>query len=189
MPLKDFSFWSGGADRANNCTDEDFDSIEGMFEELYPEGMTDTEINDFFWFGFDTIAQHLGYENEEDFDRKRDPDYIDDDDLEEYISDWFIDFLDTVKENEGTDGLMYLLVDFFNEEYFEICETPEQRQDAADADHYPDWLGELAYKCMSEYDASTLMSELFDDDRGHDLLENFPTKEQFRDEIMTKNNR
>lgn len=77
--LKDFDFWSGGADRAANLTDEEFDSVERLFEELYPDGMSDTEINDFFWFDFDTIAQHLGYEDEEDFDRKHDPNYIDND--------------------------------------------------------------------------------------------------------------
>lgn len=186
ISLRDFEFWSGGKDRADNCTDEDFDSIEELFEELYPEGMTDTEINNFFWFDFDTIAQHLGYEDEEDFDRKRDPNYLDDDDLEDYVEDWFLDYLETVKENEGTDGLMSLLIDFFGENYLDICETPEQRQDAADAETYPDWLGELAYKCMAEYDAPTLMFELFEDDKGHDFLENFPTKEQFRDEMMLK---
>lgn len=189
-PLQNFQFWQGGKDRANNCSSDELDSIEEFLEEIEPEeGWTDGAINDMFWFEFDTLAQHLGYKDEEDFDRKHDPNYINDDDLEDYVEGWFIDFLDTVKENEGTDGLMYLFVDLFNEDYLDICETPEQRQDAADADHYPDWLGELAYKCMSQYDASTLMSALFDDDRGHDILENFPTKEQFRDEMMLKTKR
>ena len=40
-------------------------------EELYPEGMTDTELNDLVWFDFDFVVQILGYEDEEDFDRKR----------------------------------------------------------------------------------------------------------------------
>lgn len=187
IALRDFEFWSGGKDRADNCSAEELDSIEAFLEEIEPEeGWTDGDINSMFWFEFDTLAQHLGYKDEEDFDRKHDPNYLDDDDLEGYVEGWFLDFLDTVKENEGTEGLMSLLVDFFGENYLDICETPEQRQDAADADHYPDWLGELAYNCMAAYDAPTLMSELFDDDKGHDLLENFPTKEQFRDEMMLR---
>lgn len=187
IALRNFEFWSGGADRANNCSVEELDALEQFFEETEPEeGWTDTDINDMFWFEFDTLAQYLGYQDEEDFDRKHDPNCLDDDDLEDYVEDWFRDYLDTVKANRGTDGLMELFVDFFNENYLDICETPEQRQDAADADHYPDWLGELAYKAMTEYDAPTLMFELFEDDKGHDFLENFPTKEQFRDEIMAK---
>ena len=185
--LRDFEFWSGGADRAKNCSVEELDAIEEFLEEIEPEqGWTDTAINDMFWFEFDTLAQHLGYDDEEDFDRKHDPNFINDDELEDYIKDWFSDFLDTVKENEGTEGLMFILDEIFGEDYLELCETPEQKQDAADSDHYPDWLGELAYKCMAEYDASTLMYSLFYDDCGHDRLENFPTKEQFRSEMMTK---
>lgn len=84
ISLRNFEFWSGGKDRADNCTVEDLDSIEEFLEEIEPEeGWTDTDINDFFWFDFDTLAQHLGYENEEDFDRKRDPDYVDAEDIVE----------------------------------------------------------------------------------------------------------
>lgn len=187
IALRDFEFWSGGADRANNCSAEELDTLEQFFEETEPEeGWTDTAINDMFWFEFDTLAQYLGYKNEEDFDRKHDPNYLDDAELEDHVEAWFLDFLETVKANEGTDGLVFLCVDFFGENYLDICETPEQRQDAADAENYPDWLGELAYKCMAEYDAPTLMFELFEDDKGHDFLENFPTKEEFRGEMMLK---
>lgn len=35
-------------------------------EELYPDGMEEIEVNDFFWFAGDTIAQALGYEDEDD---------------------------------------------------------------------------------------------------------------------------
>ena len=40
-------------------------------EELYPDGMEETEINDFFWFDGDTIAQALGYEDEDDLIQNR----------------------------------------------------------------------------------------------------------------------
>lgn len=64
--LRDFNFWSGGKDRAELLTDEQFDMVEQMMEEIEPaEGWTDTAINDFFWFEFDTIAQWLGYADEE----------------------------------------------------------------------------------------------------------------------------
>lgn len=61
--LRDFAFWSGAKDRVKYLSEEQLDTIESMLEEIYPEGMSDTEINDLFWFDADTIAEWLGYEN------------------------------------------------------------------------------------------------------------------------------
>lgn len=91
ISLENFEFWSGGKDSADKLTHQDFETIEAMLEDLYPDGMSDTMVNDFFWFEFDTIAQWLGYENEEDFDRKRDPDYVDPDERKESIRERVID--------------------------------------------------------------------------------------------------
>lgn len=69
IPLRNFQFWSGGKDRAEKCTDEQLDEIESMMEDITPEnGWTETEVNDFFWLEFDTIANWLGYKSEEYFD-------------------------------------------------------------------------------------------------------------------------
>ena len=64
--LKDFDFWSGARDRVKYLTDDQFDTIEAILEDAYPDGMTDTEINDFFWFEEDTIADWLGYNSFEE---------------------------------------------------------------------------------------------------------------------------
>ena len=51
ISLRDFKFWSGGEDRAKNCTDEQLDKIESIMESAAPEsGWTDDDINNFFWF-------------------------------------------------------------------------------------------------------------------------------------------
>ncbi len=63
--LKNFDFWSGARDTVKYLTESELNTIELTLEELYPEGMTDTELNDFFWFEDDTIAEWLGYN---DFD-------------------------------------------------------------------------------------------------------------------------
>lgn len=63
--LKNFDFWSGAKDTVKYLTESELDIIESYLEELYPEGMTDTELNDFIWFEDDTIAEWLGYN---DFD-------------------------------------------------------------------------------------------------------------------------
>lgn len=48
ISLKDFGFWSGAKDTAEQLTDEQFDQVEGVLEDLYPDGVTDTELNDIF---------------------------------------------------------------------------------------------------------------------------------------------
>ena len=74
--LKDFEFWSGACETVKYLTDEELDTIESMLEELDCEdkGMTATEINDFFWFEDDTIAEWLGYSNFEELMHRDDDD-------------------------------------------------------------------------------------------------------------------
>lgn len=64
--LKNFEFWSGALDRVKYLTDEELDTIEVILEELNPDGLSDTEINDTFWFGDDEIAYWLGYNSFEE---------------------------------------------------------------------------------------------------------------------------
>ena len=61
--IRNFDFWSGAKDTVKYLTEDELDTIEKMLEELYPEGMDETELNDFFWFEDDTIAEWLGYED------------------------------------------------------------------------------------------------------------------------------
>jgi hypothetical protein len=64
--LRNFEFWSGAKYTVEHLTDEELDQIEAMLEDLYPDGMDETDINDFFWFEDDTIAEWLGYESFEE---------------------------------------------------------------------------------------------------------------------------
>lgn len=64
--LRDFEFWCGAKDTAEHLTDRELEAIESIFEDLYPDGMEDTQINDVFWFEEDWIAEMLGYEDFED---------------------------------------------------------------------------------------------------------------------------
>lgn len=67
--LSDFEFWSGGEDTARVLTSEQMDEIETNLEELYPEGIEDTCLNDLFWFEDDTIAEWLGFDSFEALER------------------------------------------------------------------------------------------------------------------------
>ena len=58
--LRNFEFWSGARDTANELTGRELDRIESELESLYPDGMDETDVNDIFWFEQDWIAEMLG---------------------------------------------------------------------------------------------------------------------------------
>ena len=64
--LRDFEFWSRAKSNAETLTSEQLDMVDSILEELYPYGMNETEINSFFGFGFDTIREWLGIEENEE---------------------------------------------------------------------------------------------------------------------------
>ena len=64
--LKDFDFWSGAKDTVKYLTEDEINQIETILEDCFPDGMDETEINDFFWFEDDTIAEWLGYSSFDD---------------------------------------------------------------------------------------------------------------------------
>lgn len=70
--LTDFEPWSGGADRYNVLTYEQLEQLDPIFEELFPDGADETEINDIFWFEADKIAEWLGFESWEALERFND---------------------------------------------------------------------------------------------------------------------
>lgn len=71
---KEFDFdsfqpWSGAVDNYNRIQEEGKGAaLETILDELYPDGMTETELNDLLWFGPDTIFEWLGIEDEEEED-------------------------------------------------------------------------------------------------------------------------
>ena len=64
--LRNFEFWGGAKDNASELTDVQLDAVESILEDIYPEGMEESAINDLFWFEFDRIQEWLGMETEED---------------------------------------------------------------------------------------------------------------------------
>lgn len=64
--LRDFEFWSGAKSNAETLTSEQLDIVESILEDAYPDGISETQINDFFWFEFDTIHEWLGIKDEEE---------------------------------------------------------------------------------------------------------------------------
>ena len=64
--LRNFEFWSGAKDTVKYLTDDELDAIEDILTDIYPDGMSETQINDIFWFEDDAIAEWLGYNDFEE---------------------------------------------------------------------------------------------------------------------------
>lgn len=61
ISLYDFDAWSGGRDTLRDLSSAQCETIEQYLEDLYPDGIDETDLNDFLWFERDTIAEWLGY--------------------------------------------------------------------------------------------------------------------------------
>ena len=66
VTLRNFDAWSGAVDTKNiileNDKGEDFDSL---IEDLYPEGLSETELNDILWFESEWVFENLSIETEQ----------------------------------------------------------------------------------------------------------------------------
>ena len=66
LDLNSFQAWSGAKDtldriqREGKCAE-----LENILEELYPDGMTETELNDLLWFDSESVYEWLGIRSEE----------------------------------------------------------------------------------------------------------------------------
>jgi len=58
--MSNFEFWSSAKHNASLLSSNQLDAIESVLNELYPDGMSDTELNDLFWHEFDTLLDWIG---------------------------------------------------------------------------------------------------------------------------------
>ena len=63
MSLKNFKAWSGAKDTLNKLIELDkCDELEFILDDLYPDGLTNTQLNDILWFEDEWIFETLGIE-------------------------------------------------------------------------------------------------------------------------------
>ena len=63
MSLKNFKAWSGAKDTLNKLIELDkCDELEFILDDLYPDGLSDTQLNDILWFEDEWIYETLGIE-------------------------------------------------------------------------------------------------------------------------------
>lgn len=71
LDLNSFQAWSGAKDtldriqREGKCAE-----LENALEELYPDGMTETELNDLLWFDSESVYEWLGIRSEEQIEKE-----------------------------------------------------------------------------------------------------------------------
>lgn len=68
--LTQFEFWSGAKDFADKLTRSELEQLQNMLEELYPDGLTETALNDIFWFEDEWLCESLELDIDEVYDRE-----------------------------------------------------------------------------------------------------------------------
>lgn len=67
--LEKFEAWSGAVDTKNRIIEEGkADQFDCLLDDIFPEGATETEVNDFLWFDDDNIFEMLGISDDEEED-------------------------------------------------------------------------------------------------------------------------
>ena len=101
LDLNSFQAWSGAQDtleriqREGKCAE-----LENVLEELYPDGMTETELNDLLWFDSETVYEWLGIRSEGQIEKEIEEAEAE---LEEKLSDLEFDLDDDLTEEERKD--------------------------------------------------------------------------------------
>ena len=98
LDLNRFEAWSGAKEtleriqREGKCAE-----LENVLEELYPDGMTETELNDLLWFDSETVYEWLGIRSEWQIEKEIEEA---EEELEEKLSDLEFDLDDDLTEEE-----------------------------------------------------------------------------------------
>lgn len=71
LNLNTFPFWGGAQDFAERLSTTELSNIKITLEELYPKGITDTQLNDLFWFEDEWVCEVLGLDIDEVYEREK----------------------------------------------------------------------------------------------------------------------
>lgn len=66
LSLVNFEAWSGAKDTKQTIIDNNkVDEFDNLIDELYPDGLTETKLNDILWFEDAYIFENIGIEVED----------------------------------------------------------------------------------------------------------------------------
>ena len=101
LDLQNFKAWSGAEDTLERIQREGkCDLLEQILEDIYSEGMTETELNDLLWFESETIYEWLNIRSEEQIKKEIEEAK---EELNDKISDLDFDLDDDLTEEERKD--------------------------------------------------------------------------------------
>ena len=71
LDLNRFEAWSGAKETLERIQREGkCEELENVLEELYPDGMTETELNDLLWFDSESVYEWLRIRSEEQIEKE-----------------------------------------------------------------------------------------------------------------------
>ena len=71
LDLNSFQAWSGAKDTLDRVQREGkCGLLEQILEDIYPDGMTETELNDLLWFDSESVYEWLGIRSEEQIEKE-----------------------------------------------------------------------------------------------------------------------
>lgn len=66
ISITKFKAWSGAQETQQRIIDEDKENeFDAIIDELYPDGLTDTQLNDLLWFDCDSVFEWLGIDEQD----------------------------------------------------------------------------------------------------------------------------
>ena len=68
LDLPRFEFWSGA--KNHGFKHSELEELENIFDDLFPEGLSETDINDLFWFEEEYLCELLGIDFDEDYSER-----------------------------------------------------------------------------------------------------------------------
>lgn len=132
LNLNRFEAWSGAKDTLERIQREGkCEALENILEELYPDGMTETELNDLLWFEPETVYEWLGIRSEKQIQEEIEKAEAE---LEDKISDLEFDLDDDLTEEERKDIIESYQpeIDEIKERIAELKEELEEYQKQID---------------------------------------------------------
>ena len=101
LDLNSFEAWSGAKETLERIQREGkCEELENVLEELYPDGMTETELNDLLWFDSESVYEWIGIRSEAQIENEIEEAEAE---LEEKLSDLEFDLDDDLTEEERKD--------------------------------------------------------------------------------------
>ena len=116
LDIKNFEAWSGAVDTLETIIAEGkADELEALLEDCYPEGMTETQLNDLLWFEEEWLFKSLGIRTKDNIREELEEAK---EELEELLNDYLTDCMD-FEEKEAEE--------FYAENYADDVEELEER--------------------------------------------------------------